>query len=640
MAVSALNIIAEAARQTALSDFKFYTKPVYFFELRVPAEVGVVGTSFLFPLALNPQEITLEEPFTVDAQPTQGGGLYVEENGIVQRILRIRGHTGFKPRKMEASLGLGFLLSPDKSSFSREIPPVVINDIGSTNVGKGLSGQRHFQWLQDKVFRTYADLKRDPATSKDTFMLWHNQKDDEHWIVVPQQFTLTRSASRPTLYEYNIELLVVDKGEAADLELSEDKGLIDQIKDGLRQVQGAIDLASGAIADVTAAVAEIRSVIAAVDQIIDSVGQVIDAASDFVQGVTDLIEMPLALAQSVVDVLDETNEFLTELTELGTAIQTLPANLQQSFRQMGDAMEKITSYPGMFAKPADKVLKDQQKRQQLSTNTSADALAGASAAAPTTIDGFRNLGTGLMPGDAQKAKADTTFGRQSPQFTSVKEQKLQQGDSLQSLAQRYLGDARLWKHIANANGLKPPFVTDLEVRDLTRGLPLPGTLGRGDSILIPSFAKPPAAQPLLTTHGVAPDEPNDVHLLGRDFALVEDPETGLLDIPIDTEGGAIDAKYVAGIPNLQQGIKTRLDTEKGSDILYRLLGVQRVVGLGNRIIDLESARFRVGEAVTTDPRIASLIQIDFENVDDRMVIDMTVEVRGFSEPIQISVPTR
>jgi hypothetical protein len=640
MASSAINIISEASRASANRDVLFYTKPVYFFELRVPAEVGVVGTSFLFPLALNPQEITMDEPFTVEATPTQGGGLYVEENGIVQRMLRIRGHTGFKPRKLEATAGLGFILKPEKASFGRQIPPVIANDLGTDAVGKGLSGQRHFQWLQDKVFRTYADLKRDPTTALDTKLIWHNQKDDEHWVVVPKQFTMTKQASRPVTYEYNIELLVVDKADSADIEQSEDKGLIDKLKDKIRQIQGGIDLARGAVADVTAAVGEIRSIVGNVDQILDSVNQVADAASAFVQGVTDLIETPLSLVQSLNDTLDETNAFLTELVELETTVQTLPDNLHQSFRQMVDSMEQITSYPESFAKPADKVLRDQQARQQLSTNTSAAALSGAAAAAPTTLDGFRQLGTGLMPGDAEKAKADSTLGRVVPQYTSAKAQKIQRGDTLQSLAAKFLGDARLWKNIAITNGLKPPFISDIEIRDLTRGSPLPNTLGRGDSILIPSFAKSPAAQPLLTTHGVRPEEPNEVHLLGRDFMLAEDPVTRRITIPIDVEGGAVDAKYVAGLPNLQQGIKTRLDTERGSDILYQLLGVQAVVGLTNKTIDVEAAKFRVGEAITMDPRIAALVQIEFEATgDDRLATDMTVEVRGFSEPLQLRIHT-
>jgi len=212
---SALAYFKEQFRRELTGDDKFWKQFTYFFELAVPAEVWPLG-SLLFPLVLPPESISFEEPFAVEQTQTQDGGLIVEENGIIQRRMTIRGHTGWKPRKLPHTAITALMGIPsEKRSFDRTLKPLVLDAI---------SGQRHFQYLQDAVFRTYADLKRDPDMAKDTRLFWHNPKDDEHWEVVPLSFTLERSASRRMYYQYNINLLVVGKASEVDADFSEDKG--------------------------------------------------------------------------------------------------------------------------------------------------------------------------------------------------------------------------------------------------------------------------------------------------------------------------------------------------------------------------------------------------------------------------------
>jgi hypothetical protein len=466
----------------------------------------------------------------------------------------------------------------------------------------------------------------------ETKLFFHNQKDDEHWRVIPKQFTLNRSAGKPTLYEYNIEMIIVDKADAETLTLSEDKGILDNIKDVIRQIKGYADMATGAINDLVAVVGELRSIIAGIDSLIDSAKNIVKAATDFVDGVTDLINAHLALVKSLI----------FSFEEMVDAAKSLGPNLMNSFRQLGDALEGLGSYPDKYTKTQDKVIKDALARQELLTNSSQESLKEAAANPPTTIDAFQNLGTAPRPGDIEKAKAITKAGSATPIYASLREQKLQQGDSLASLASKYLGDARLWKQIAVANGLKPPFVTDMEIRDLVKGEPLPGTLGRGQSILIPSYAPPSDAQPIVTTYGVEPEEPYEVHLLGTDFALETTDGGKTYDIPIDVEGGSVDAKLVAGIPNLVQGVRTRLLTEQGHDVLYRYVGVRRIIGLGNGLVDTEAAKFRLSEAVLADPRISGMQDMTFEEgaTPDALDVDMSLEVRGFSERAQLQVEVR
>jgi hypothetical protein len=189
------------------------------------------------------------------------------------------------------------------------------------------------------------------------------------------------------------------------------------------------------------------------------------------------------------------------------------------------------------------------------------------------------------------------------------------------------------------NGLKPPFLNEQASANLDRSdeSPLPGSAGVGQKLLVPNFAKPPQAQPLLPVLGVRQEEPAEVHLLGSDLALEPAPGArGLFDIPIDTERGSTDAKTVRGVANLRQAIITRLATERGTDTLYKRMGMQRVVGLGIAAIDLETARFRVSEAVGQDPRIASVRRIELASTDDLLEIDLDAEVRGFTQSTRVS----
>jgi len=212
-----------------------------------------------------------------------------------------------------------------------------------------------------------------------------------------------------------------------------------------------------------------------------------------------------------------------------------------------------------------------------------------------------------------------------------------------------LGDARLWQDLAVVNGLKPPFINKQASFNLIKAdeAVLPGVLGMGDKIIIPSTSKGPAQLPILPVLGVKPWESLEVQLLGRDIALELVPEAShpgrpLYDIPIDVEGGSVDIKTVSGIPNLSQGLMLRLSTEKGTDILYSQLGLERVVGLNIAPLDLETTRLRISQAVGQDARIASVRSVVFEGIDndtvldpsvplDALIVDLTAEVRGFVE---------
>ena len=617
--------LLEENRQKITRDRKFLgfvdgVPQIYFFELRVPASVSPKGQSFLFPLALNPTEITVDEPFTVQVTPTQGGGLFVEENGIIQRTIRIRGHTGFRPRLFAGSHFPKFRKG-DQKSYSREI---------TMNPNIAISGQRYFQFLQDHVFRSYGDLKKDPETSADTFLIWHNQKDDEHWIVVPQKFRLERTAAKRILYEYDIELLAVADAKVVDKDFSEDKDWLDKVKDGIRMVKSGIDAVSSVIRDLTAVVNDIKLIVSDIDKTFNAAIDIVNAAEDFISGTTDLIKTPFESVLGLQNRLDSALQNITDAIEDGTLL--FPDTIPALIRQIGDGFDRMGTHPELFQSKAETRLERLRELQDLSSATHRNRLSiAAGEDPPSSLDAFRALGTKNLPGDQERARAELGIGRSLAKFSSIREHRLESGDTLPNLAGRFLDDARQWRVLAILNDLQPPYISERR---------LPGTLQPGDRISVPSTATAPERLALSVILGARPTESAEDRFLGVDWELARDSK-GFFDMAVDVEGGSVDAKRIRGIKNLGQAVIIRIDTEQGSDILYNRLGQKRVFGTTILGLDRELAGFRVGEAVGADPRIATVRNVRLNAVvaeqPDVADVELDAEVRGFDAPVTFEI---
>lgn len=631
---SLIDIAREDRRQDIANDRKFWKNFVYFFELRAPTG-GIAGTpsdtieSSIFPLVLNPQTITMSDPFTVTATPTLDGGLYVEENGIISRQLTITGQTGFAPRT-----GPKGAQYTQNSSFE--------NTEGASfryrgkNTPAMLSGQRHFQYLQDRVFRTYGDLKRNPNLAKDTKLFFHNPKDDEHWEVIPQSFTMNRDAARPLTYQYSIALLVVGTGEedVEPLFPSEDTSIFNSMKDVVKTVRSAIDNANATLRDMPSEIlAEIEQQVPALKGAVDLAGLVsttipalINGASAFVEGGASLIAAPFNTVTRITSQLD------LALNNLAGSSFRGGDTVRQSLRGMQDAIHRFGVHPQTFQSDAQRQLADERRRQELTTSVSQTALLAAEAAPSTSLRQLDGLGTGLLAGDRGRARAETGLARNEPVTRSGKQYIVTQGDTLPRLAARFLKDKTRWRQIAVLNGLRAPYISEHQ---------LPFTRRSGDEILIPSPEAPPSELVGAAGFGIGTEATQAERLLYTDLRLVQsdDAPQNFFDMEIDVEGGSTDFSLAAGIENLTQGIRTRLTTEQGTDVLYRGLGHKAVVGVGVQVVDEEMTEFRLVAAVQADPRIVGVRGVEFTQTQSDVIdVEMDAEVRGFGEQVPILVP--
>lgn len=173
-------------------------------------------------------------------------------------------------------------------------------------------------------------------------------------------------------------------------------------------------------------------------------------------------------------------------------------------------------------------------------------------------------------------------------------------DTMQLIAARELGDAARWPELVAFNALVPPFITsDAQAR-------LPGVLLAGELIRIPAAV-------ITVSASTDPDR-----VFERDVALIEGQLGG------DVTG---DLVVVAGLDNLKQAVRHRLETERGDLIFHPQYGslVRRLIGSVNGPTAGLLAAGYAKAAVLADPRISSVLSSTAEVVGDVITVTVVAE---------------
>ena len=131
---------------------------------RIEFEYGNQSFKFL----INPEEFVQTEPSRATITQTKGGA-YLDAWGAGLTTIEIKGTTGFRS--------------------------------GTNSNNKGFEQFVALRTLIRTVYDTVV-----PGVKAETLMKFYNYTDDDCWYVYPLSFTLTRSKTKPLLYNYNITL--------------------------------------------------------------------------------------------------------------------------------------------------------------------------------------------------------------------------------------------------------------------------------------------------------------------------------------------------------------------------------------------------------------------------------------------------
>jgi hypothetical protein len=607
MAASIVDILLESARRSLTGDDFYYKR-------------GSWDGSAMFQLPIPPERFEYVMPFAAELTPQQESGIITEEAGIVMADIAISGTTGWKLKKDNtiswAAVGGSF------TSLLSEA-------MGFNPTGEKLSGQMSWWLLANRCFEGYSVLKKDPETAPETYLELHVMKDQLHLQVVPVNVTLRREASRDRVtYRYDLNLKAI--GEAAPIEwdLPDEKGIFDSIVDGFNKIRGTIRSVQAAIDDISAAfdslsrlTNSIVGVITDVKNVFESAQNLIDGAKKFFDFPKNFITQTSAAVESLVEFFQDEDVPPTVAATLFTIMDDLDT-LNTVLTNASLYAETWPSKAESYNEGTDRYAKDRAGDQATYRQEQDDFASVASDAnGKMTID--QAFGGPILAGDSLRRDNSLPETRlRGSDYTGFAERTVGQGDTIQALAARHLGDARKWLDLAIVNNLKAPWVTN--------GAKIPNTLRPGMSFMVPVKNTSRPARVIGAGNDPIPGESLAEDALGTDMELAKDGTQWGWEV--DHAHGSTDARKVRGIPNMVQAIGSRFRTTRGENIMFPQLGLPRMVGLPAPHDNTAEARLRARQQLLAEPRIDRLNRFKLTVENDALVLDADVIPIGFSTP--------
>lgn len=527
-----------------------------------------------FRLQINPQELTQDEIFAIEVTPTLRG-VVVEHHGTVLKDISISGTTGISPLRQEAGA--------NKNSGAPRM------------VSTGHSGFEEFHELRS-YFRMYVEAKRlDDRARGELRMVFKNFKDQEFLFVEPQKFTMKRSANRPMLYDYQIQLKAI--GNASDFGKVGNPGLslINQIDSTIEYVQDTLDDAIAIINGSIGIVARVERNVQ--DALLNPLRQ-ISIALQSIRGGAEQILGRYGITRRFVDA---TNAELKRVSD----------NLSDAFGVPMVAYNGITGRTSTLSASVGRTPTYQESKVLNAMQKVDRAL--LSLAAQRSLFDENVFQSGVRATSAFNGK----FTLQTP--NTVRPIAILGDDTIQTIAAREMGDVDGFREIVILNNLKPPYIS------ATGG---PGVLRPGDTILIPQ-------QTSSQNTGVMQ---NKIYNIQRDLTEME--RALGVDLQINEDGDIVisnigDAALVGGMQNMGQAIATKLLLEIGS--LKRHRGVGTNLGVGRKVRSnfLNDLQGQILTSLAQDPRVEGVPFIQINQEGGTTKINMLVKVAKIAQPVPI-----
>jgi hypothetical protein len=429
-----------------------------------------------------------------------------------------------------------------------------------------LSGHGRMLQIWDDIIRPYSDAKKDPNLAAGTQLWLHVQKDRKRFRVVPDVWSFQRIAGRPAQSPYTVSMTAVGEGSYYDVQpKAVDKSWFDRIRDGNRALRESVQAATAAVQQITAEIGAARLIAQELTGVIGDVQVLLDACNTALEAGSDLVRYPLQAVRNLLVEVEHATQICFEQS------QAIPAGFADDWARLGDALDRVAANAEVFATPL------------------AATLNALEAQRGSTTAGFATQANGIRLGQSYVGWSDVV---------------VQASDTPAGFEARY---GRAWAEIAAANRLRPPYLTPVQ---------LPGCLAPGQRILVPI---PPGGAPQMNSHtpGVQVGESGQADVFGRDWRF-DDVEGWALN----SQGTDLD--LVEGVPNVVQQLGYKLDTVRGTNVIYPDLG--RVGDVGNAVsleeVALQEAFCRV--ALAQDPRVKEIRDVTVALEGDTLATELSV----------------
>ncbi len=431
----------------------------------------IISADRYVPLIMNPQSLSVREPFSTSVSPTQSGGLIVETRGGVLKYGKISGTTAWLPVDRDDDVTITPIRGETSTGGRRSLVPNV-PDI-DTQLGKR-SGFLAFHRLRH-LFRLYQYEKR-RGNSKIT-MHWFDFKGDELWRIEPQEFGMNRQARRPMLYDYDISFQFIEVSDILDEVFIEIAGF-DIPKppkppsglhaDALQRIANTIGAATNSVHAYS------------MPSVLDSIGRLRDlssAANGFVNKVSGAVQRTFQNAlrnlNNVVGFFDDVHSAFTTVLAIPIAVlrqltasvdgaravwsSLAPANIQEELNEWSCEVKQLTY--GLTAyhisafnqSPGQDILSQDQQfstgRAKGGFTTSLMQEPAGSAGSPDSHPVIGASGLNMLTDVSTLAN-----------IKSLESVIINSGDTITSIAQRELGDIRRAIDLIVINNLDAPYI--------------------------------------------------------------------------------------------------------------------------------------------------------------------------------------
>lgn len=213
-----------------------------------------------------------------------------------------------------------------------------------------------------------------------------------------------------------------------------------------------------------------------------------------------------------------------------------------------------------------------------------------------------------------------------------------QGDTLQSIAHKTLGDVTRWVDIMEYNELMYPYIVQSSEEKLSN---IEHLITWGDQIIIPDDTSI-ASTELSKLNQRDKDYILDVGL-GRDLDMTHKTESyqkyGTSDNVLELVGNTLgDLKTVRGVENVKQALHARLLTPKGSLLLHPNYGsnLHNLFGKAD-IIQMRLIEVDICNTILSDGRVETCTLLHAELIEDRYQGSFLVELKSLDETFNILI---
>lgn len=591
--------IQEAARRAATGDSWYVGEYPYALELVVNG-----GFSQVFVLPVGPEAYTVKRVFRQAVTPTLGG-LVVEEQGLLWRDIEVSGSFALAP-----SLGYDTTGTPFVAGFK----PEALVPAGNVK----LSGPMWTKRLIRNVLEQYAAIKLDPKLGPGTYLVWHDFKMDDHWVVVPSEIGVARTTSRRMQYPYRLQLRTTGDADAIVIPPSK-VSLIEKFRNAVGAVEQALDLGEAAILEGSQILGEVRYAAAQIDSVLDSYAVMLEAGRNFVEGVTATISVGATFVQSLAAAMEAQCALMEE-------VESLPASVRANYQNALDQVHAVGAQRSAFGTTYSQAAAT-QRAQETSTagKASTAALEAAKAAGPPATAADMEA-RALRSTDADLGGKGDPAARTYGTYAGARDYTVGAGDTLQAIAAREMGDGALWYDLAIVNGLTAPYVS------LTGA---PGTVRPGDVIAVPTVSAAPASAVVTARSGSEPGE----DLLGTNLRLVPSSRSRVgrpvVTLAIDRRTNQ-DLRLISGFANYQQALQMRLWTERGTLPLSPQYGLRSFVGYGSAAADKTAIVASFRETLLQDSRTKQVGRLSIEIEDDAITLEADVVPVGTAQAVSVA----